>query len=72
MEDDHILSVVGEVLHSLVDRIEALEARVYRKRTPRHEPKRATTVELPGRFPWPTKHPDRPGVRLTQPLVTKQ
>ena len=47
MEDDHILSVVGEALHSLVDRVEALEARVYRKRTPRHEPKRATTVELP-------------------------
>ena len=69
MEDDHILSVVGEVLHSLVDRVEALEARVYRKRTPRREPKRAATVALPGRFPWQSPDGD---LLYTQPVVTVQ
>ena len=66
MMDDDILSVVSDALNSLVDRVEALEARVdgRRKREPKH------AIAIPGKFPWPTKHPTMPDVKLTQPVVT--
>jgi len=62
--DDDILSVVSDALSGILDRVEVLEARVDRlssKRAP------ASTVPLPGRFPW--KSPDG-DLRYTQPLVT--
>jgi len=62
--DDDILSVVSDALSGILDRVEVLEARVDRlssKRAP------ASTVPLPGCFPW--KSPDD-DLRYTQPLVT--
>ena len=58
-----MFTVVAEALTSLSERIERVEEQLGTK----SKPKRASTVPLPGRFPW--KSPDD-DLRYTQPLVT--
>jgi DNA-binding protein H-NS len=76
--DAEIFAAVAQALNDLVERVEAVEARVDQlsngksknKSAPRRKAKR-TPVPLPGKFPWqPSRHPDWPGVHISQPLVT--
>ena len=58
-----MFTVVAEALTSLSERIERVEEQLGTK----SKPKRASTVALPGRFPWQSPDGD---VRYTHPIVT--